>query len=246
MRFIITAGPGDTKAETDRRSDRTGLRRGAVLRLHEVQRGHAQGRRAVASEGLNPGAKGARVGVAGGKRTVLDGPFTETKELVGGFYIVDVASLDEAISWALRCPVGLGTDNLLEIRPLTEMTDIPPTLLELSAKVAPAWTASVTDGRSRRKAGSGAFTVPALAPSGGSSGCRPRCARTGRGRPTRRRLLAREDGEAADRTGRIVGFSADHVGVRGPHLEGDHHGPTFAAQAPLAVPSPMFRCSVTT
>jgi hypothetical protein len=83
---------------------------------------------------------------------VLDGPFAETKELVGGFYIVDVASLDEAISWALRCPVGLGTDNVLEIRPLTEMTDIPPALLELSRKVAPAWTASVTGGaRSRSR-----------------------------------------------------------------------------------------------
>jgi len=106
----------------------------------------------VASEGLNPGAKGARVGIAGGKRKVLDGPFAETKELVGGFYIVDVASLDEAISWALRCPVGLGTDNVLEIRPLTEMTDIPSALLELSRKVAPAWTASVTGGaRSRSR-----------------------------------------------------------------------------------------------
>ena len=71
-------------------------------------------------------------------------PFAEAKELVGGFYIVEVASLDEAISWALRCPVGMGTDNVLEIRPLTEMTDIPPALLELSKKVAPAWTASVT------------------------------------------------------------------------------------------------------
>jgi hypothetical protein len=98
----------------------------------------------IASEGINPGAAGARVGIAGGKRKVLDGPFTESKELLGGFYIIDVKSLDEAISWALRCPSGLGSDNVLEIRPLTAMTDIPPDLLKLSAAVAPTWTASVT------------------------------------------------------------------------------------------------------
>ena len=150
MRFIITAGPGDTKAERNRRSVRTGRSTrscsAAYMKFNEDM--HKAGV-LVASEGLNPGAKGARVGVAGGKRTVLDGPFAETKELVGGFYIVDVGSLDEAISWALRCPVGLGTANVLEIRPLTEMTDIPPALLELSAKVAPAWTASVTKPRGR-------------------------------------------------------------------------------------------------
>ena len=119
-------------------------------KLHPTQKPEALLHRVlVASEGLNPGAKGARVGIKSGKRTVLDGPFAETKELVGGFYIVDVGSLDDAISWALRCPVGLGVDNVLEIRPLTEMTDIPPALLELSARVAPAWTASVTKPRPR-------------------------------------------------------------------------------------------------
>ena len=56
----------------------------------------------------------------------------------------ELGTVLEAISWALRCPVGLGSANVLEIRPLTEMTDIPPALLELSQKVAPAWTASVT------------------------------------------------------------------------------------------------------
>ena len=98
----------------------------------------------LAGEGVASSAKGARVEVEDGAVRVIDGPFAEAKELVGGLYIVDVASLDEAISWALRCPVGLGTADVLEIRPLTEMTDIPPALLELSKKVAPAWTASVT------------------------------------------------------------------------------------------------------
>ena len=90
----------------------------------------------------------ARFDAAFEHRARLDA-FAEAKELIGGFYIVEVASLDEAISWALRCPVGLGSANVLEIRPLTEMTDIPPALLELSARVAPAWTASVTKPRPR-------------------------------------------------------------------------------------------------
>ena len=145
MRFIITAGPGDTKVEAESAIGPDGSFDeklfAAYMKFNEDM--HNAGV-LVASEGLNPGAQGARVGVARGRRTVLDGPFAEAKELVGGFYIIDVASLDEAISWALRCPVGLGTANVLEIRPLTEMTDIPPALLELSKKVAPAWTASAT------------------------------------------------------------------------------------------------------
>jgi len=88
----------------------------------------------LAGEGLHPSSKGARVQFDGPKRKVVDGPFAEAKELIGGFYIVEVASLDEAISWALRCPVGLGSANVLEIRPLTEMTDIPPALLELTTR----------------------------------------------------------------------------------------------------------------
>jgi hypothetical protein len=145
MRFIITAGPGDTQPATnahlqgDAPFDEKMF--AAYMKFNEDM--HTAGV-LVASEGINPGSQGARIGVAGGKRTVLDGPFTETKELLGGFYLIDVASLDEAISWALRCPVGLGTANLLEIRPLTAMADIPPDLLKLSAAVAPTWTASVT------------------------------------------------------------------------------------------------------
>ena len=145
MRFVITAGPGDTKPETnahlqgDAPFDEKMF--AAYMKFNEDMHNAVV---LVASEGINPASKGARIGIVDGKRTVLDGPFTETKELLGGFYIVDVKSLDEAISWALRCPVGLGTDALLEIRPLTAMSDIPSDLLKLSATVAPAWTASVT------------------------------------------------------------------------------------------------------
>ena len=152
MRFIITAARGDTDAQIEPPIGPDGSLDAdlfaAYMRFNEEM--HQAGV-LVAAEGLNPGGKGARIGVSRGKRTVLDGPFTESKELVGGFYVVEVDSLDEAISWALRCPLGLGTDNVLEIRPLTEMTDIPPELLALSRKVAPAWTASVTAPQPRKR-----------------------------------------------------------------------------------------------
>ena len=54
----------------------------------------------------------------------MDGPFTESKELIGGFYIIEVGSLDEAIGWALKCPTGLGFDDVLEIRALTGEADL--------------------------------------------------------------------------------------------------------------------------
>ena len=92
----------------------------------------------LASEGLNPQAKPAQVGTSGGKRRVIDGPFAESKELVGGFYLIDVKSRDEAIEWALRCPVGLGHD-VLEIRQLTAMEDLPPRLQELMRSSAPKY-----------------------------------------------------------------------------------------------------------
>ena len=146
MRFIITAGPGDTKAEGFPAGPDGSFDQDLFAKYMKFNEELHKAGVLVASEGINPGLKGARVGVVGGKRTVLDGPFTETKELIGGFYLVDVGSLDEAISWALRCPVGLDSANLLEIRPLTDLEDIPAELRELSARIAPTWTASVTGG----------------------------------------------------------------------------------------------------
>ncbi len=114
MRFIITSGPGDTEpVGSDGGFDHELFSK--YMKFNEEM--HKAGV-LIASEGINPGQQGARIGVVGGKRTVIDGPFTETKELIGGFYIIDVGSLDEAISWALRCPVGFHAANLLEIRPL--------------------------------------------------------------------------------------------------------------------------------
>jgi hypothetical protein len=101
----------------------------------------------VASEGLNPAAPGARIAVSKGKRYVVDGPFAESKELVGGFYIVEVASLEEAIGWALRAPSGMGTDDVLEVRQLTGAGDIPPEILRIIESAAPTWSRSVWQAR---------------------------------------------------------------------------------------------------
>ena len=78
----------------------------------------------------------------GKKRHVVDGPFAESKELVGGFYIIDVESLDEAIGWALRAPSGFGSDDVLEIRQLTGAGDLPPEILKIMNAAAPTWSAS--------------------------------------------------------------------------------------------------------
>ncbi len=98
----------------------------------------------VAAEGLTPGTPGARVVASGKKRKVVDGPFAESKELVGGFYVIEVPSLEEAKAWALRCPVGMASADVLEIRQLTGTDDIPQPYRDLAASVAPKWMASVT------------------------------------------------------------------------------------------------------
>ena len=74
----------------------------------------------VAGEGLHPSSKGARIKFSGDKRTVIDGPFAETKELVAGYWIWQVKSLEEAIEWAKRCPNPTGEEGVLEIRPIFE------------------------------------------------------------------------------------------------------------------------------
>ena len=77
-----------------------------------------------AGEGLHPSVKGKRIKFSGGTRTVVDGPFAETKELIAGFWIWKVKSMDEAVSWARRCPDPMpGEDSELEIRPVFEAED---------------------------------------------------------------------------------------------------------------------------
>jgi hypothetical protein len=74
-------------------------------------------------DGLHPPAAGARVSFKGGKPLVTDGPFAETKEVLGGYWMIDVASQAEAISWARRCPAA--EDDIIEIRQVHEMSEFP-------------------------------------------------------------------------------------------------------------------------
>jgi hypothetical protein len=76
-----------------------------------------------AGEGLHPSSKGKRVRFSGDKRTVVDGPFAETKELVAGYWLWQVKSMDEAVEWVKRCPNPMNEDSDIEIRPLFEMED---------------------------------------------------------------------------------------------------------------------------
>ena len=77
----------------------------------------------LAAEGLHPSSKGARVRFSGTSRTVVDGPFAETKELVAGFWLWQVRSMDEAIEWVRRCPNPHPGECELEIRPVFEAED---------------------------------------------------------------------------------------------------------------------------
>ena len=80
----------------------------------------------LAGEGLHPSSKGARVRFSGEKRTVIDGPFAEAKELIAGFWIFQVASKEEAIEWVKRCPNPLGGESEIEIRQVFEAEDFGP------------------------------------------------------------------------------------------------------------------------
>ena len=77
----------------------------------------------LAGEGLQPSSKGKRVRFSGQTRTVVDGPFTETKELIAGFWLWQVRSMEEAVEWVKRCPNPMLSDSEIEIRPVFEAED---------------------------------------------------------------------------------------------------------------------------
>jgi len=77
----------------------------------------------LAGEGLHPSSRGARVRFSGSQRTVIDGPFAETKELIAGFWLVQVKSLEEAIEWVKRCPNPMNEESDIEIRQVFEAED---------------------------------------------------------------------------------------------------------------------------
>jgi hypothetical protein len=94
----------------------------------------------LAADGLQPSSRAARIQFDGDKRTVIDGPFAETKELVAGFWLWQVKSLEEAIEWGKRCPNPTGVEGQIEIRPIFEAEDFgenfTPELREQEVRVA--------------------------------------------------------------------------------------------------------------
>jgi hypothetical protein len=93
----------------------------------------------LAGDGLQPSSKGKRVLFSGDKRTVIDGPFAETKELIAGYWLWQVKSMDEAVEWVKRCPNPMLEDSIIEIRPVFEADDFgaefTPELREKEARL---------------------------------------------------------------------------------------------------------------
>ena len=85
----------------------------------------------LALDGLHPPSTGARVSFAGGKPKVTDGPFTEAKEVIGGYWMIQVKSRAEAIEWASRCPAS--ANEVIEVRQVQEMADFPPDVQQAAA-----------------------------------------------------------------------------------------------------------------
>jgi hypothetical protein len=84
----------------------------------------------LSCDGLHPPSMGARVSFANGKPSITDGPFTEAKEVLGGYWMIDVKSKAEAVAWATRCP---GSPNeVIEVRQVQEMSDFPPDVREVA------------------------------------------------------------------------------------------------------------------
>ena len=89
----------------------------------------------LAGDGLRPSSKGKRIRFSGDKRTVIDGPFAETKELIAGYWLWQVRSMEEAVEWVKRCPNPMEGDSEIEIRPFFEAEDFGPEFTpELRAK----------------------------------------------------------------------------------------------------------------
>lgn len=88
----------------------------------------------LALDGLHPPSMGARVSFAGGQPTVTDGPFAEAKEVLGGYWMIQVRSLDEAVAWASRCPAS--DNEVIEVRQVQEFADFPADVQQAAAGLA--------------------------------------------------------------------------------------------------------------
>jgi hypothetical protein len=87
----------------------------------------------LALDGLHPPAMGARVSFSGGKPVITDGPFIKTKEVIGGYWMIQVSSKEEAVKWASRCPAS--DQEVIEVRQVQEFSEFPPDVQEAAAKL---------------------------------------------------------------------------------------------------------------
>ena len=128
MRFMMLMIPkGYEKAEPGTTPDAKAV--AAMMKYNEsLQKAGVL----LALDGLHPRSMGARVSFSGGRPTVTDGPFIETKEALGGYWMIQVKSKEEAVEWASRCPAS--DNEVIEIRQVFEMSDFPADVQEAAAK----------------------------------------------------------------------------------------------------------------
>ena len=124
MMLMIPSGyetaPPDVKLDPERIA--------AMMKYNQAQKDAGV---LITLDGLHPPSMGARVSFAGGKPVVTDGPFTEAKEVLGGYWMIDVKSREEAIGWAKRCPAT--GNEIIEIRQVQELSDFPADVQEAAA-----------------------------------------------------------------------------------------------------------------
>jgi hypothetical protein len=130
MRFMMLmiplgyeAAPPDVKLDPERVA--------AMMRYNEALKDAGV---LITLDGLHPPSTGARVSFPGGKPVVTDGPFTESKEVLGGYWMIEVDSRQQAIDWAKKCPAS--ENEIIEIRQVQEMSDFPPDVQEAAAGFA--------------------------------------------------------------------------------------------------------------
>ena len=130
MRFMMLmiplgyeAAPPDVKLDPERVA--------AMMRYNEALKDAGV---LITLDGLHPPSTGARVSFPGGKPVVTDGPFTESKEVLGGYWMIDVKSREDAIAWASKCPAS--ENEIIEIRQVQEMSDFPPDVQQAAAGFA--------------------------------------------------------------------------------------------------------------
>ncbi len=129
MRFMMLMIPkGYEKAAAGAMPDAK-----AVEAMMEYNRALQQAGVLLALDGLHPPSMGVRVSVSKGKRTVTDGPFVETKETLGGYWMIQVGSKQEAVDWALRCPASDRDEYVIELRQVQELSDFPPDVQRAAA-----------------------------------------------------------------------------------------------------------------